>query len=131
MQDCKGVNASMISSPILLKNLNSATDKELVKQYWSYIGTQIWAYIYTRPELGFSVLTLSRFSSNPTAKHFSTVKRVYKYLQGTKDYKLVYLGDYQDHIKLEMYMDADWACNMKTRRSTISYVTLLNRTAIF
>lgn len=84
----------MISSSILLKNSNPATDKKLVKQYQSHIETQIWGYIYTRPDLGFFVSTLRRFSLNPTAKHFCAVKWVYRYLQDTKDYKLVYLDSH-------------------------------------
>ena len=90
----------------------------------------MWTYIYTRTDLGFSVLTLSRFSSNPTTEHLSTVKRVYKYLKDTKDYKLVYLGGSQDHLKLEMYTDADWVGDKEIRRLTSSYVALLNGTAI-
>lgn len=80
MQDCKGVNTPIIGSPNFLKNPEPATDVELVRLYQSHIGTQMWAYICTRPDLGFSVSTLSRFSSNQTAEHLSAVKRVYRYL---------------------------------------------------
>ena len=52
----------------------------------------MWAYVCTRPDLGFLVSTLSRFSSNPTWEQFSALKRVYQYLQDTKDSKLVYHG---------------------------------------
>ena len=92
MQDCKGVNAPMIGSPNFPQNTEPPTNQELVQLYQSHIGTQMWAYICTRPDLGFSISLLSRFCSNPTAEHLSAVKRVYRYLQGTKDYKLVYSG---------------------------------------
>ena len=90
----------------------------------------MWAYIYTRPDLGFLISFLSRFCSNLTAEHLNVVKRVYKYLQDTKNYKLVYTGGHQDYMKLEIYIDADWAGNKKTRKSTTGYIALLNGTAI-
>lgn len=90
----------------------------------------MWAYIYTRPDFSFSVSTLSQFSSNPTWEHFGTLKRVYRYLQDTKNYKLVYCSGHWDYIKLEIYADADWAEDKKTKKLISEYVTLLNRTAI-
>ena len=130
MQDCKGVNALMIGSLNFSQNTKPLTNQKLVQLYLSPIGTQILAYIYTRPDLEFSISLLSQFCSNPIAEHLSAVKQVYRYLQGTKDYKLVYLGGHQDQIKLEMYTDADWAGNKETKRSTTEYVALLNGTAI-
>ena len=130
MENCKGVNSPMISTPNLSQNPKPVADQKLVQSYQSHIGTQMWAYVCTRPDLGFSVSTLSRFSSNPTREHFSALKRVYRYLQDTKDYKLVYHGGHRDHIKLEMYADADWAGDKETRKSTSGYVALLNGTAI-
>ena len=130
MQNCKGVTSPMIVNSKLAQNPESAADAELIQLYQSHIGTQMWAYICTRPDLGFSVSTLSRFSSNPTPEHIGAVKRVYRYLQDTKDYKLVYHGGHRDHIKLEIYTDADWAGDIETRKSTSGYVALLNGTAI-
>ena len=48
----------------------------------------MWAYICTRPDLGFSISFLSQFCSNPTIEHLCAVKQVYRYLQDTKDYNL-------------------------------------------
>lgn len=67
----------------------------------------MWSYIYTRPDLGFLVLTFSCFFLNPIQKHFSKAKKVYRYLQKTKDYKQVYCGDLKNHITLKINMDAD------------------------
>lgn len=67
----------------------------------------MWSGICTQPDLGFSVLILSHFSSNPSREHVSAAKRVYRYLQETKDYKLVYRGGPNNHITLEMYTNTD------------------------
>lgn len=42
----------------------------------------------------------------------------------------MYSGGSRDHLKLEMYTNADWAGYKETRRSTSGYVALLNGTAI-
>ena len=59
------------------------------------------------------------------------VKRVYRYLQNTKNYKLVYHSGRRDHIRLAIYIDTDWARNIEIRKLTSRYVVLLNETAIF
>ena len=66
MENYKKVNLLMISIPNFSQNPKPVADQKLVQSYQSHIGKQMWAYIYTRPDLGFSVLTLSHFSSNPT-----------------------------------------------------------------
>ena len=80
----------MIANLNLIKNTKAAEDEQLIRTYQSNIGTQMWAYVFTRHDLGFLVSTLSRFSSNPAAEYCVAVKGVYRYLHSTKDYKLVY-----------------------------------------
>ncbi len=130
MDNCKGASSPMMANPNLIKNTEAAEDKQLIRTYQSHVGTQMWAYVCTRFDLGFSVSTLNRFSSNPAAEHCIAVKRVYRYLHSTKDNKLVYSGGHQDFPKLKMYTDADWAGDKETRRSTSGYVALLNGSAV-
>ena len=59
MQDCKGVNALMISSPNFPQNTKPPINQKLVQLYQSHIGIQMWAYICTRPDSGFSISFLS------------------------------------------------------------------------
>lgn len=130
MENCKEVNSPMIDIPNLFQNLKPVADQKLVQSYQSHIRIQMWAYICTRPDFSFSVSTLSRFFFNPTWKHFCILKKVYWYLQNTKDYKLVYHGGYWDHLKLEMYKDADWTGDNETRKLNLRYMAFLNGTAI-
>ena len=60
--------------------------------YFSMIGTLIWLFSATRPELGVATSVLSRFSMNPAKKHFSALIRVFLYLRGHKDRKLTLGG---------------------------------------
>nr|GEW58393.1 retrovirus-related Pol polyprotein from transposon TNT 1-94 [Tanacetum cinerariifolium] len=48
---------------------------------------------------------LSRFTSNPSRQHWKAITRVFKYLRGTKDYGLSYVGY---PLVLEGYSNASW-----------------------
>ncbi len=84
-----------------IKNTKAAEDEQLIWTYQSHMEIQMWAYLSTHPNSEFSVLILSRISSNLDAKYCIVVKQVYKYLNSTKDYKLVYWRGHQDFFKLK------------------------------
>ncbi|KAL6329802.1 hypothetical protein AAG906_037510 [Vitis piasezkii] len=48
------------------------------------------SYVCTRPDIAFSVGMLGRCQSNPGLDHWRATKKVMRYFQGTKDYKLMY-----------------------------------------
>ena len=125
MLDSKPVHSPLVSGIDFIKNVNEPADEDFIRLYQSYVGTHMWAYVCTRPDLGFAVSTLSRFSSDPTLEHMIAVKRLYQYLQATKDLKIVYRGGLTQHPRLEVYTDADWAGDKETRRSTSAYVAML------
>jgi hypothetical protein len=65
---------------------------------------------------------------NPSLKHWIVVKRIFRYLQGTLQFKLRFGGlPPQD---LERYCDADWASDLEDRRSTIGFVFMIRGGAI-
>ena len=50
----------------------------------------MYAQVCTRPNITFAVGMLGRYQSDPRLDHWKAVKKVLKYLQGTKDYMLMY-----------------------------------------
>ena len=60
--------------------------------YASAVGSLMYAMVFTRPDIALAVGVLSRFMSNPEKEHWTTVKRVFRYLCGTSDYGLCYQG---------------------------------------
>ena len=74
--------------------------------YREAIGSLMWAALAIQPDIAFAVLLLSQFLKNPGEIHWNTVKRVMRYLSGTKNYKLT-LGKNCDGLL--GYTDADWA----------------------
>ena len=43
----------------------------------------------SRPDIMFSVCLCARFQANPKESHSTTVKRIFRYLHGTKDPSMV------------------------------------------
>ena len=61
--------------------------------YASAVGSLIYAMLYTRPDIYFSIGMVRRYQSNPGPEHWTAVKHILKYLRRTKDYMLMYGGD--------------------------------------
>jgi hypothetical protein len=51
--------------------------------YARAIGSLMYAMVYTKPDIAHAVGVLSRHMSKLEKEHWTTIKRVFKYLQGT------------------------------------------------
>ena len=58
--------------------------------YRQLLGELMFAYVVARPDIGFAVCFLVRFSACPHEKHYDALKCVAKYLSRTKDWGIVY-----------------------------------------
>ena len=58
--------------------------------YSSVVGSLIYAQVCTHPDIVFIVCVLDRYFSDPGQSQWKTVKKVLRYLQGTKDLMLTY-----------------------------------------
>ncbi len=130
MLDSKPVHSLFVSRINFNKNINMLADINFIHLYQSYVSIYIWAYICTRLNLGFAILTLSRFSSDSTSEYMIAVKQLYQYLQATKDLKIIYHDGLTQHLYLEVYTNADWASDKETCRSNSAYITMLARCPI-
>ena len=57
-------------------------------EYSRVIGSLMYLLSCTRPNIAYAVNKLSRYTSNPGAKHWQGIMRVLKYLRSTRDYGL-------------------------------------------
>ena len=92
-----------------------------VQAYQMIIGCLTYATTATRPDLAAAVGILSKFMSKPGKDHWTGIKRILRYIQGTLNYGLVFSADDKSHT-LVGFSDADWAGDLDTRRSTSGYV---------
>eukprot|EP00253_Pinus_taeda_P008773 PITA_08773 len=92
--------------------------------YASAVSSLMYAMVCTRLDIAHAVGVLSRFMSKPGKEHWTTVKRVFKYLRGTSDYGLCYQGIPRLDRVLDIhgFVDVDWAGDLDQRRSTSGYV---------
>ena len=61
----------------------------------------------TRADLAFALTNLSRFASEPHQIHMQALKRVLRYIKGTRDFKLIYPKGSADSLCGES--DASWS----------------------
>jgi len=94
--------------------------------YREAIGSLMYASVSTRPDISFTMSTLSQFLDNPGPAHWEAVKQVFRYLLGTKNWGLTFGGRKEG---LEGYTDADGA--LQEHRRTISgYAFIIDGGAI-
>jgi hypothetical protein len=86
--------------------------------YRQLIGNLIYLTI-THQYLSYVVSILSRFMQEPREIHWNATKRVLRYIQGTKDYGLLYKKN--KNFVLIGYSDAYFAGNIDDRESTSGY----------
>jgi len=71
-----------------------------------------------RPDCQFAISECSRMMSAPTARGLNILRRMTRYLAGTKDHGiLIAPGERGDKYDVESHTDADWAANVRDRRS--------------
>ncbi|GKA17886.1 zinc finger, CCHC-type containing protein [Tanacetum coccineum] len=118
-EDCSPVSTSM--DPI--EKLKSNTGKPVDQlEYSRAIDCLMYAMTSTIPNIAYAVGRLSRFTSNPSRRHWHAIKRVFKYLKGTMNYGLSYVGY---SLVLEAYSDASWINHVEDSSSTSGWVFLL------
>jgi hypothetical protein len=94
--------------------------------YREAVGALNWAALATRPDIAFSVATVARFAQNPGPTHWDAVKRIFRYLSGTRDLWLTY-G--KESSPLAGYADADGSMS-EDRRAISGYAFLIDGSAV-
>jgi len=105
MANCHPVKTPMesgLSLPVL-------TEPEVdVTIYQQLIGSLMYAMVCTHPDISYVVGIVAHHVTAPGHIHMKAVKRIYRYLRGTSDYKLIYYvtGGPNEPV---IYSDSDWA----------------------
>ncbi len=87
--------------------------------YRSIVGKLLFAANVARYDISFVVGVLSRYLQSPRKVHLVAAKKVLRYLASTKDYVIEYKKTGQGLVG---YADADYANDLKTRRSTTGFI---------
>ncbi|GMG39212.1 unnamed protein product [Aspergillus oryzae] len=92
--------------------------------YRNAVGCLMYLMVGTRPDLAAAVGVLSQFAADPCPTHWQALKRVFRYIQGTKTHGIEFYAANEEG--LQGYSDADWAGDVETRRSTSGYAFMMN-----
>uniref|UniRef100_A0AAV1V4L9 Reverse transcriptase Ty1/copia-type domain-containing protein n=1 Tax=Peronospora matthiolae TaxID=2874970 RepID=A0AAV1V4L9_9STRA len=120
ISDCKAVTSPTgISSRLIPSTAATKIDAP----FREAVGALMHLMTATRPDIAFAVSYVSRFMENPQVEHWMAVKRILRYLQGTKSHGICFKPD--DKIDFCGYSDADWAGDHADRKSTSGYAFIL------
>ena len=118
MQDCKEA-----STPLEPGYQVSCSDEKCAKvdvtEYQSAIGVLMYLGLSTRPDILLSVTKLAQRNCNPHSEHWAAVKHIFRYLKKTAEFKLHY---HKTGQPIECHVDADWAGDLRDRKSFSGYV---------
>uniref|UniRef100_A0A2N9GN46 CCHC-type domain-containing protein n=1 Tax=Fagus sylvatica TaxID=28930 RepID=A0A2N9GN46_FAGSY len=124
MNDCSPSVAPIVKGDRF--NLNQCPKNDLEREqmknipYAFAVGSLMYAQVCTRPDITFAVGMLGRYQSDPGLDHWRAAKKVMRYLQGTKDYMLMYRRT--DNLEVIGYSDSDFAGCIDSRKSTSGYI---------
>jgi len=131
LSDANPVNAPLDTGeyPTLF---NPATDIDVSpaehKNFRRDVGGLIFVASNTRFDVSLPVAILGRNVQRPARRHIQATKRVFRYLKGTRNVRLVWRAPPGPCTRLEWgaFGDADWAGEPSTRRSTTGQAHFLN-----
>jgi len=143
MDNCIGISTPMDPNCQLEAALPGYTaPRDHLLEYQQVIGSIMYAMLGTRPDLAFTVSTLSKYCSNPTPEHAIAAKRTLRYLRKTINVGIIFKGQENPAIAeaiagasptttgITGFTDSDWAGDVDSRKSTSGYVFLLYGGAI-
>ena len=109
MEDCHANHV-----PADIEPLSTDKDGEPFNEPWSYprvVGMLLYLSTNTRADIAFAVSQVCRFTSNPKKSHGQALKRILRYLKGTKDRGTIFHPS--KTLDLECYVDSDFAARWK------------------
>ena len=120
MEEAKPLSVPISPGHNLTKS-QSPSDPQAIEEmkripYREAMGSLMYAVVGTWLDIAYVVSYMARFMANPEHAHWEAVKRVIRYLKGTKDVKLI-LGkgstltweelNYQNCTRMQGYSDAN------------------------
>ncbi|MBW0540391.1 hypothetical protein O181_080106 [Austropuccinia psidii MF-1] len=119
LKDTDMENSRSVKSPCnlnLIRELETVDEPINVTAFQQAIGSLNYLAQHTRPDILFTVNSLSRYATHPTDKHWVALKHLLRYLKGSLDLCLHYFNN-NDEEGLVGWADADYANDRSDRKS--------------
>lgn len=111
-------------------NENCKLDLSQKIPYRELIGSLMYIMLGSRPDLCYCITYFSQFQNCFTQEHWIYLKNVLRYLKLTENYGLKFYKSKNQTVKLESYVDADFANDINNRKSVSRYIVKLNKNVI-
>jgi len=111
--------------------LEGATEASQIVNQAAYArlnGQILHLAVNTRPDIAFAVSRLAQHTTKPTSECWAALKRLVRYLKGTRTKGIVYglqpilTTSDEDECHIKGYTDSDWAGDTTTCKSTSGYL---------
>jgi hypothetical protein len=128
MQCCKPVKVPTLVGARLTAKQCPKTQEEIEDMehvpYASDVYNLMYVMVCTRTYIAHAVGVLRRYMLTPRKEHWIAVKRVFRYLCGTKDYAICYQGKPRDDSQVDVhgFVNVKWDGDLDRQRLTIGYV---------
>lgn len=129
MDGSRHVSTPMDPSQVLLPRAVGQATPEEKSMFASIIGSLLYMANSYRPDISYAVSVLSQFTSNPSDDHWRAMKRVMRYLNGTKNYGLFFPSWDPEPAILRGFTDADFAACF-SRKSRTGYAFFVGSSMI-
>ena len=101
--------------PTTQKEADAIPDK-MPFSYRAALGELIYAYVTCRPDIGYAIALLAKYSNNPAEIYFEAVKDVYRYLRRTKDDGTIF---WRTQRRNEMFVPHFSQCSQMTNPQSL------------
>ncbi|KAK8956512.1 hypothetical protein KSP39_PZI000036 [Platanthera zijinensis] len=117
MEECNPSLTPMDTKTCLKKEEQEDSIDE--ERYRSLVGSLMYL-TNSRPDLEYAVNQVAKYTNHPTKIHWLAIKRILRYVQGTKQLGIFYKREKIQ--ELNGYADADWGSNVDDRKSTTGII---------
>ncbi|PNF26042.1 hypothetical protein B7P43_G06356 [Cryptotermes secundus] len=122
MQESQEMKTPMATTP----PTNDEGENDIRFLYTEAVGSLLYMSSKTRPDMAFAVNVESRTLENPDKVAVQNAKRTLRYVKGTRDSGIKYTSSDSETVKLEAFSDADYAGDVKDRKSVTGYVIMMS-----
>ncbi|WVZ94198.1 hypothetical protein U9M48_040119, partial [Paspalum notatum var. saurae] len=128
LQNCKPMPIPLAISEKLSAKDGEFLDDAAATRYRNLVGGLQYLTL-TRPDLSFAVNKVCQYLHQPTSMHYSAMKMILRYVNGTVGFGLKILKSSSNLVSA--FSDVDWAGCSDDRRSTGGFVVFLGSNLIF
>lgn len=139
MSDCKPCHTPVDANLDMTKMYRTKEDDEWLRNeqvpYRQVVGKLMYLMVATRGDMAYAISVVSTVLDKYSEYAWKAVKRILRYVKGTVNFGLI-LGASEgysnngDNLRMECYVDADWAGDKVSRKSQSGYIVMLNGSCI-